>query len=131
MREYAREQILISIHTPAWGVTHNVDGKPSVGSNFNPHSRMGSDGQKPPYLVTVYISIHTPAWGVTHEITARKRNCCYFNPHSRMGSDAAEAAPAEHGEQISIHTPAWGVTFNLLLIDLSGSQFQSTLPHGE
>ena len=99
---------MISIHTPAKGVTNT----PTLGSSW------------------ITISIHTPAKGVTqtwetYQYTSRFQSTlprrewhfiirivflfCYFNPHSREGSDTV---PQLFGNFyfISIHTPAKGVT---------------------
>ena len=56
---------LISIHTPAWGVTTSTGNK----------------------LDAMKISIHTPAWGVTRITHEQSYHRAYFNPHSRVGSD--------------------------------------------
>ena len=58
-------RIIISIHTPARGVTVYVL------TNFD----------------TTIISIHTPARGVTWIGWRDYFECRYFNPHSREGSD--------------------------------------------
>ena len=58
-------KISISIHTPARGVTYQMRVHPSFNSDFNPHSREGSDFIFP-RLQRIYL---------------------YFNPHSREGSD--------------------------------------------
>ena len=57
-------------------------------SNFNPHSRKGSDL---PHL-------------------SEFAQPCYFNPHSRKGSDASPPVAPGTFDDISIHTPARGVT---------------------
>ncbi len=36
-------ETLVSIHTPAWGVTSIYNPIPNCPTCFNPHSRMGSD----------------------------------------------------------------------------------------
>ena len=56
---------MISIHTPAKGVTNN----------------------KFIYLRRWRISIHTPAKGVTDMIHGNRHDVDNFNPHSREGSD--------------------------------------------
>ena len=57
----------ISIHTPAWGVTSCGSYGHHRAEDFNPHPRVGGDGEENLVPVrTVDISIHTPAWGVTH-----------------------------------------------------------------
>ena len=77
----------ISIHTPAWGVTHHCECVVVVGD----------------------ISIHTPAWGVTEVVIAAKIIVADFNPHPRVGGDTLIQKIRE-AKEISIHTPAWGVT---------------------
>ena len=56
-------------------------------SDFNPHSREGSDVLRCTFLI----------------------RCHYFNPHSREGSDITGVNTALT-RKISIHTPAKGVT---------------------
>ena len=131
---------IISIHTPAWGVTNqllliapnpfNFNPHSRVGSDhihlcnasinlyFNPHSRVGSDESEAlPRLRPQSISIHTPAWGVTESHSSRPNAVEDFNPHSRVGSDIKNTKmPAFL--VISIHTPAWGVTLLPLLKNL-------------
>ena len=78
---------VVSIHTPAWGVTGVALVAWSDCQSFNPHSRVGSDGSSGSEM------------GVTTG----------FNPHSRVGSDREEAS-RRRTRSVSIHTPAWGVT---------------------
>ena len=59
----------ISIHTPARGVTQRLDALETAVTNFNPHSRTGSD---------------STICGLSHKFTN-------FNPHSRTGSDPIES----------------------------------------
>ena len=84
---YVESVIVISIHTPARGVTQ-------------------SDSTHVGYVV---ISIHTPARGVTLIMLVNPSDYYNFNPHSREGSDAA-GKQLFHKYLISIHTPARGVT---------------------
>ena len=120
---------MISIHTPAQGVTF-------LGVLF---------------LLMRNISIHTPAQGVTLKIAVlyhhnkfqstlphrewryiRHRYLCgllYFNPHSRTGSDLDIDVTYELS-LISIHTPAQGVTDRWFQV-YDKLIFQSTLPHRE
>ena len=80
-------RLIVSIHTPAWGVTTNdCAGCPNIGC-FNPHSRVGSDA----------LSTDSGTCGAS------------FNPHSRVGSDFDTGLKIPIGK-VSIHTPAWGVT---------------------
>ena len=60
------ENMAISIHTPARGVTH-----PGL-------AQISLAGQ---------ISIHTPARGVTNTVPLMAIKHTNFNPHSRKGSD--------------------------------------------
>ncbi len=60
---------VISIHTPARGVTYFLRPHAAFVLDFNPHSRTGSDDS--PLMRAVFqgqISIHTPARGVTHKV---------------------------------------------------------------
>ena len=83
-----RQQSQISIHTPARGVTQHSGSYRDGWRNFNPHSRKGSDIIKSGvYTADDIISIHTPARGVTGNIAGKKVR-----------------------KKISIHTPARGVT---------------------
>ena len=56
-------------------------------SNFNPHSREGSDNADISAVDDIAISIHTPAKGVTRDQLSGVGQNIYFNPHSREGSD--------------------------------------------
>ena len=55
----------ISIHTPAKGVTRGLSTMYRARTNFNPHSREGSDFYTWGKWKALRISIHTPAKGVT------------------------------------------------------------------
>ncbi len=113
------DELHISIHTPAKGVTayrvhiiswHSFQStlprREWQSTNriaermeyFNPHSREGSDVGWWDCQDWSRISIHTPAKGVTLLRSRNAIDVLHFNPHSREGSD------------ISIHTPAKGVT---------------------
>ena len=65
MIPFLHQLCLISIHTPAQGVT-------------NAQFRFFRDNK---------ISIHTPAQGVTTRSNGIAGLTSYFNPHSRTGSD--------------------------------------------
>ena len=86
IRRRCRKQT-ISIHTPARGVTRLTLSAAYEISDFNPHSREGSDGRKISRYTHIWISIHTPARGVT-----------------------LITSPTLAFTGISIHTPARGVT---------------------
>ena len=104
----ALQAFVISIHTPAKGVTIKPDLSLNYFYDFNPHSREGSDFF---YIICFNnsedISIHTPAKGVT------PAPICISNI-----------------VLISIHTPAKGVTRGAF-DETTGEQFQSTLPRRE
>ena len=101
--------MFISIHAPAWGATVCVDCMYDHLTDFNPRSRMGSDGSG---------GLGIPSKGRYFNPRSRMGSdfkllfdifcSIYFNPRSRMGSDEA----------------AWD-TKPIIYI------FQSTLPHGE
>ena len=56
--------LVISIHTPAWGVTVVSCDLPHGIENFNPHPRVGGDVCLPPINGgETGISIHTPRVG--------------------------------------------------------------------
>ena len=100
--------LLISIHTPAKGVTEDLEQSAK----------------------TMQISIHTPAKGVTDGIYKLQRADIDFNPHSREGSDTSMHLITDK-QRISIHTPAKGVTFRQAYDELKDYEFQSTLPRRE
>jgi len=77
----------ISIHAPAWGATHICGIVVSLPNNFNPRSRVGSDGHRCGCAPGRRISIHAPAWGATYSSVVCGSSIC-----------------------ISIHAPAWGAT---------------------
>ena len=58
-------KIIISIHTPAWGVTYIICPKCILEHDFNPHARVGRD----PEIAIEAHCLH------------------YFNPHARVGRD--------------------------------------------
>ena len=102
--------MIISIHTPAKGVTEcRCDCGTNV-TNFNPHSREGSDTAYKGTAQEHFISINTPAKGVTTAQRRISRGYGNFNPHSREGSDDYSSVVADRKRLISIHTPAKGVT---------------------
>ena len=120
------EKGVISIHTPAKGVTIPFPCYVKNTVYFNPHSREGSD-EVAAYVFkdTTQISIHTPAKGVTFRAKFQEDNLTDFNPHSREGSDT-DGTTTLHECTISIHTPAKGVTFCGVIINVSEYYFN---PH--
>ncbi len=79
---------LISTHTPARGVTSATNTRKKPSSDFNPHSRKGSDRIDRELVLFALISTHTPARGVTLSSLLPLTSAAYFNPHSRKGSDS-------------------------------------------
>ena len=79
--------IVISIHTPARGVT--IDGKYIFAlANISIHTpARGVTNTNADTNKVNRISIHTPARGVTIMMLFLNQQICYFNPHSRKGSD--------------------------------------------
>ena len=83
------ESIPISIHTPARGVTNVHDYPFDKVTDFNPHSREGSDPvllHIPP-IDNVNFNPHSRE-GSDETITFSVDTVIDFNPHSREGSDS-------------------------------------------
>ena len=105
----ADQNVLISIHAPAWGATHS-DGVDGTGLPISIHApawgatRVDVDGDRPRP-----ISIHAPAWGATRACRPVGCRGLDFNPRSRMGSDQFRWHYFR-AVGISIHAPAWGAT---------------------
>ena len=100
---------IISIHTPARGVTLRSETPEDSPGDFNPHSREGSDGKSQyPRLPLHHFNPHSRE-GSDTSIWRRIAESTHFNPHSREGSDIA-GRHVQHHIMISIHTPARGVT---------------------
>ena len=55
--------------------------------SFNPHPRVGGDPDFPLDMEADKVSIHTPAWGVTSARPSVLPPRCCFNPHPRVGGD--------------------------------------------
>ena len=101
--------VIISTHTPAWGVTaYNVRRHLHCG-NFNSHARVGRDAYQDETLLT-YIDFNSHA--------RVGRDFCdflylqfvfHFNSHARVGRDEKNRF-LKCAISISTHTPAWGVT---------------------
>ena len=105
---------MISIHTPAKGVTFDCFFLFIHFLNFNPHSREGSDsmecvGSRFPSQ----ISIHTPAKGVTIP-NLEFHQTIHISIHTpAKGVTNPQKALRDHVD-ISIHTPAKGVTHKII-----------------
>ena len=103
--------LIVSIHTPAWGVTCIAKYSFSQTDCFNPHSRMGSDtGTRTCLWVSYRFNPHSRMGSDHRARLAQIRPTC-FNPHSRMGSDLRRNQLG-YLTFVSIHTPAWGVTLS-------------------
>ena len=89
MLESATEKELISIRTPAWGVTLLEHGQ-ARRAYFNSHPRVGGDSVFAADLKLSYISIRTPAWGVTCTVGGTF-HYLHFNSHPRVGGDYLKA----------------------------------------
>ena len=100
---------LISIHTPARGVTKAPKVKKESEENFNPHSRKGSDVVGFVNILDVYISIHTPARGVTDREVKRAIKL-RISIHTPARGVTELVSTHDSALDISIHTPARGVT---------------------
>ena len=101
--------IVISIHTPAKGVTWcRVDWKVRWTKYFNPHSREGSDNK---CIIVLFVNKN-------------------FNPHSREGSDGCFRRWYNIFVQFQSTLPRreWPWTFNRKRLKRG---FQSTLPRRE
>ena len=144
--------IVISIHTPAKGVTTGIRRRSCSQKYFNPHSREGSDDPSFTFKISLMISIHTPAKGVTPELTqddiynngfqstlprrewlkamenTHRRN--NFNPHSREGSDAGGVKVLFSTTRFQSTLPRreWRAS---RVGTLTTDAFQSTLPRRE
>ena len=105
---YWGDELHISIHTPAKGVTRCLDVEFLLRQFQSTLPRREWQCQESKRYGKYAISIHTPAKGVTHSPSRVFRDQVDFNPHSREGSD-----------NISLH------------IRISHRTFQSTLPRRE
>jgi len=86
----AKQEVLVSIHAPAWGATSLFPYAPILSKCFNPRARVGRDYGK------------------------RKRFCNNksFNPRARVGRDNG-LTKTGYFVTVSIHAPAWGATIVL------------------
>ncbi len=99
---------MVSIHTPAWGVTFK-ELYDEINNPVSIHTpAWGVTGYALSRSQTHSVSIHTPAWGVTSINPKILCSTKCFNPHSRVGSD----------ELLACSRPRL-------------TRFQSTLPRGE
>ncbi len=120
-----RQFRLISIHTPAKGVTYFVLVTVTDYGDFNPHSREGSDYLEP-WKEKRVSDFNPHSREGSDNLTRRIRSCLRnFNPHSREGSDGITDDWAVF-RSISIHTPAKGVTQLLPILAVVAGDFN---PH--
>ena len=80
--------------------------------DFNPHSRVGSDGAGRGSRQIYSISIHTPAWGATKDSTVLG-HIIRISIHTPAWGATCLQKFCSHHREISIHTPAWGATAKL------------------
>ena len=78
---------MVSIHTPAKGVTRNIGANFQRIRGFNPHTREGCDSLFSVLSRAYDVSIHTPAKGVTQHKARPLSEDSRFNPHTREGCD--------------------------------------------
>ncbi len=126
----------ISIHAPAWGATVcNMTRYYKQTDNFNPRSRVGSDGgsnmtvdemlqfqstlprgeRQHNHLVErmcKVISIHAPAWGAT-VIDTGTSEIKTISIHAPAWGATGQGRYSTQKKYISIHAPAWGATLLL------------------
>ena len=98
---------LVSIHTPAWGATNSTLRMTSGRRCFNPHPRVGGDGDSAEETLAGLLFQSTPPRG------------------GRPVLEFADDQPLH----VSIHTPAWGATIASLVFQ-TVYMFQSTPPRG-
>ena len=122
--------LIISIHTPARGVTLQEKYQKYLITDFNPHSRKGSDPKSSSDLRLKKISIHTPARGVTTE-ELFDNGLISISIHTPARGVTNFLSRVDLLYIISIHTPARGVTFPCRNTYPFSIRFQSTLPQGE
>ena len=122
--------ILISIHTPHTGSDFFRQRQSSGSrSNFNPHSPYGERREDILQIMcSALISIHTPHTGSDLGGNTADIFQSNFNPHSPYGERLSLSDNMDSVTMISIHTPHTGSDGGNGRIQLSGSQFQSTLP---
>ena len=143
----------ISIHAPAWGATSRNQSNPvglpdfnprsRVGSdglvwggngaenNFNPRSRVGSDHHVLIGFPLFAISIHAPAWGATDRCRGTSVALRYFNPRSRVGSDQQGGRGKANPPKFQSTLPRGERLAAGAQNVVTALQFQSTLPRGE
>ena len=131
-KEWMSNLLLISIHAPAWGATiHKYDIMITL-TDFNPRSRMGSDGfsfagkqlnlfqstlphgerqnHVAGFFGDVSISIHAPAWGAPPLQSGWKLEKIFQSTLPHGERRAYNIIDIAKYQGISIHAPAWGAT---------------------
>ena len=120
--------ILVSIHTPTWGVTPDeVSGRWGTGVSIHtptwgvtPLSRLMEHLNK--------VSIHTPTWGVTGHQQWRSIGKPGFNPHTYMRCDSIYCSYDEFKDSFNPHTYMRCDSDQLFSLPCS-AMFQSTHLH--
>ena len=82
----------------------------TIGENFNPRSREGSDRLAIPYRHALYSFQSTLPRRERPRRTRFPKTAQYFNPRSREGSDVGKRLHSLFKFGISIHAPAKGAT---------------------
>ena len=98
--------------------------------DFNPRSRMGSDGSTRNRHSRINYFNPRSRMGSDNSDTPRTSPDNHFNPRSRMGSDDAEGANQEKSHHFNPRS-RMGSDHPHDVFQYVSSIFQSTLPHGE
>ena len=78
--------------------------------SFNPHARVGRDGEPLWAERHNLVSIHTPVWGVTLRFATALQEWC-VSIHTPVWGVTKEMQRITEQLAVSIHTPVWGVTY--------------------
>ena len=95
---------IISIHTPAWGATRATRSQGKGNQNFNPHSRVGSDGNKSFPIILISKFQSTLPRGERRWVSDLRSSSRHFNPHSRVGSDHKPHPSDRHINNFNPHS---------------------------
>ena len=81
------DDLLVSIHAPAWGATPISARRLCARYGFNPRARVGRDVARREIHAFRHVSIHAPAWGATTADALGHSAARCFNPRARVGRD--------------------------------------------
>ncbi len=123
---------LISIHTPARGVTYYLsDFDHWIKISIHTPARGVTLSALNTSCLIHDISIHTPARGVTSPLWSTQKWQHHFNPHSRTGSDnLLNVLSVKENWYFNPHSRTGSDKKELVRLMME-KLFQSTLPHGE